>query len=389
MSEITKIFKFEDGPLVRVVVRDGEPWFVATDVCKVLEIGNPSMAVRRLDVDDLSQIEVIDSLGRHQTAHGVSESGLYGLILRSEKPGAKKFKRWVTHEVLPSIRKLSTDCLTEDREDVNNMSEITKIFKFEDGTPVRVVVRDGEPWFVAADVAEVLGYGNPRDAVAKHCKTPEILTSQNATFGVPNRGLTIIPERDVYRLIMRSKLPAAERFEEWVVGEVLPSIRKHGAYMTPQTLEDALLSPDFLIRLATELKKEQEKNALLSQENTQIREENGILGPKAEKYDSLLEADGWMSWEEVAKSLNRDFTIEGEPVGRNRLLAHLRLHGFLTKKNHPKQEYQNPKHFFLRWWDTWAGKVECGSLVSAAGRDVVIDFLSKHNVLQIRRGITQ
>lgn len=290
------------------------------------------------------------------------------------------------------------------------MSEITKVFDFEDGTPVRVVVRDGEPWFVAADVAEVLGYGNPRDAVAKHCKTPEILTSQNATFEVPNRGLTIIPERDVYRLIMRSKLPTAERFEEWVVGEVLPSIRKHGAYMTPQTLEDALLSPDFLIRIATELKKEQEKSALLAQENDQFREknaelfnsclalsadndqfrdENGILGPKAEKYDSLLEADGWMSWEEVAKSLNRDFTIEGEPVGRNRLLAHLRVHGFLTKKNHPKQEYQNPKHFFLRWWETWAGKVECGSLVSAAGRDVVIDFLSKHNVLQIRRGITQ
>ena len=281
------------------------------------------------------------------------------------------------------------------------MSDITKVFDFEDGTPVRVVVRDGEPWFVAADVCRVLGYAVPQKAMADHCKRPLVIVrseTEHATPSGPGCGrdgarpgtkLTIVPERDVYRLIMRSKLPAAERFEEWVVGEVLPSIRKHGAYMTPQTLEDALLSPDFLIRLATELKKEQEKSALLAQENDQFREENGILGPKAEKYDSLLEADGWMSWEEVAKSLNRDFTIEGEPVGRNRLLAHLRLHGFLTKKNHPKQEYQNPKHFFLRWWETWAGKVACGSLVSAAGRDVVIDFLSKHNVLQIRRGITQ
>ena len=273
------------------------------------------------------------------------------------------------------------------------MSDITKVFNFEDGSPVRVVVRNGEPWFVAADVCDVLGLGTgnlARDLDPDEQGVIELMTPGG---GQPVKVLT---EAGLYSLVLRSRKPQAKRFKRWVTHEVLPSIRKHGAYMTPQTIEDALLSPDFLIRLATELKKEQEKSALLAQENdqfreenTQIREENGILGPKAEKYDSLLESEGWMSWEEVAKSLNRDFTIEGEPVGRNRLLAHLRLHGFLTKKNHPKQEFQNPKHFFLRWWDTWAGKVESGSMVSAAGRDVVIDFLSKHNVLQIRRGITQ
>ncbi len=94
-------------------------------------------------------------------------------------------------------------------------------FSFE-GSGVRVIERDGEPWFVAKDVAALLGYAKPRNAVAEHCKGGIVL-------GLPSAGgmqaTTIIPERDVYRLIMRSKLPAAERFEEWVVGEVLPSIR--------------------------------------------------------------------------------------------------------------------------------------------------------------------
>ena len=275
------------------------------------------------------------------------------------------------------------------------MSEITKIFKFEDGPLVRVVVRDGEPWFVAKDVCAVLELGNVTEAL-RGLDEDEVNTLRIAEGTRGNPNVNGITEAGLYSLVLRSRKPEAKRFKRWITHEVLPSIRKYGAYMTPQTLAEALRNPDAVSTILRALEEEQTKNALLSQENDQfreenalIRDENGILGPKAEKYDSLLESEGWMSWEEVAKSLNRDFTIEGEPVGRNRLLAHLRLHGFLTKKNHPKQEYQNPKHFFLRWWDTWAGKVECGSMVSAAGRDVVIDFLSKHNVLQIRRGITQ
>lgn len=96
---------------------------------------------------------------------------------------------------------------------------------------MRVVKIDGEPWFVAKDVAELLGYSNPLDAIAKHCKSVSkdgfaIRDSIGRMQKTP-----IIPERDVYRLVMRSKLPAAERFEEWVVGTVLPAIRKDGAYV--------------------------------------------------------------------------------------------------------------------------------------------------------------
>lgn len=107
-----------------------------------------------------------------------------------------------------------------------------------DGADVRVVDVNGEPWFVASDVARVLGYENISRDIQRHCKAVrKISASDTATETVLSssghggaRSLLIIPERDVYRLIMRSKLPAAEKFEEWVVGEVLPSIRKTGSY---------------------------------------------------------------------------------------------------------------------------------------------------------------
>lgn len=112
------------------------------------------------------------------------------------------------------------------------MSEIQP-FEF-DGRPVRVFDRDGIPWFVGKDVADVLGYADPNDALQKHCKSLKKFNSGELTelglVNPPPSGLLMIQESDLYRLIMRSKLPAAERFESWVVGEVLPAIRKHGRF---------------------------------------------------------------------------------------------------------------------------------------------------------------
>ncbi len=104
MTDVTP-FQFEDHD-VRVVVLDGEPWFVARDVCAALGLTNPADAVNALDKDDLGSTEVVDSLGRRNpNARIINEPGLYSLILRSRKPEAKAFKRWITHEVLPQIRK--------------------------------------------------------------------------------------------------------------------------------------------------------------------------------------------------------------------------------------------------------------------------------------------
>lgn len=103
MSAELTIFEFKGNP-VRVVELNTEPWWIAVDVCNALELKNCSKSVEQLDADDLTTTEVIDALGRSQTANIVSESGLYSLIFSSKKPAARVFKRWVTHEVLPQIR---------------------------------------------------------------------------------------------------------------------------------------------------------------------------------------------------------------------------------------------------------------------------------------------
>lgn len=103
MNEI-KVFNYESAA-IRTVSIAGEPWWVAKDICDAIGLTNPTEAVKSVDADDLSRAEVIDTMGRKQSANIVNESGLYTLILRSEKPEAKAFKKWITSEVLPSIRK--------------------------------------------------------------------------------------------------------------------------------------------------------------------------------------------------------------------------------------------------------------------------------------------
>lgn len=124
------------------------------------------------------------------------------------------------------------------------------------GADIRVIDIDGDPWFVAKDVAQVLGYATPQKAVRDHCKASTTVPKRNGGY------LTIIPERDVYRLIMRSKLPAAEAFEDWVVGTVLPAIRKDGGYVrgeekveTEEDLEALALRTMEMLRKKLEEKK--------------------------------------------------------------------------------------------------------------------------------------
>jgi anti-repressor protein len=126
---------------------------------------------------------------------------------------------------------------------------------------VRTVLKDGEVWFVAKDVAEILGYKNTNDTIIRHCKKKQTIGKREGLQ------IVIIPESDVYRLVIKSQLPSAEKFESWVMEEVLPSVRKHGAYMTPETIEKAILNPEFIIKLATELKEERSKRIEAEQTN--------------------------------------------------------------------------------------------------------------------------
>jgi anti-repressor protein len=115
-----QVFNNEDFGEIRALTIDSEPWFVAKDVCDALGLSNVTMALGRLDDDEFSSTEVTDTTGRKQQTKIVTEAGLYNLIMASKKPEARAFKRWVTHDVLPSIRKHGMYATTQTVEDMLN-----------------------------------------------------------------------------------------------------------------------------------------------------------------------------------------------------------------------------------------------------------------------------
>mgnify|MGYP003571300813 CR=1 FL=1 len=197
------------------------------------------------------------------------------------------------------------------------MNEV-KTFENEDFGQIRTVTIDGEPWLVGKDVATALGYSNSRDAFAKHVDAEDKQVAKCDTVRGKQK-LTIINESGLYSLILSSKLPSAKKFKRWVTSEVLPSIRKHGAYMNDETLEKAITSPDFLIRLAMELKAAKEQTQSLQ---TEIRIKDQLIGelkPKADYTDTILNNESVVSVTQIAK----DYGYSGQAF--NQLLHNLKV----------------------------------------------------------------
>lgn len=207
------------------------------------------------------------------------------------------------------------------------MSENLNIWEYEQHE-IRTIEKDGEPWFVGKDVADILGYQNGSRDINRHVDDEDKMTERIVLSG-QNREMIFINESGLYSLILSSKLPTAKKFKRWVTNEVLPSIRKHGAYMNEQTLEQALTSPDFLIRLAQQLKAEKEKNAALE---SKIAED----APKVEFANAVAESSSLIDIGTLAK-LARDENI---PIGRNRLFDWLRQHKYIMDKEHKYEPYQ-------------------------------------------------
>lgn len=207
------------------------------------------------------------------------------------------------------------------------MNENLNIWEYEQHE-IRTIEKDGEPWFVAKDVTNVLGYVNASKAISDHVDAEDKLNNESL-LSLGQRGGWIVNESGLYSLILSSKLPTAKKFKRWVTSEVLPSIRKHGAYMNRQTLEQALTSPDFLIRLAQQLKAEKEKNTALE---SKIAED----APKVEFANAVAESSSLIDIGTLAK-LARDENI---PIGRNRLFDWLRQHKYIMDKEHKYEPYQ-------------------------------------------------
>lgn len=179
------------------------------------------------------------------------------------------------------------------------MNEL-QIFNYN-GNEVRTIQKDGEPWWVLKDVCNVLDLSDT-NKTAERLDVDELTRIKFVTGG-QNREMLCINESGLYNVILRSDKPEAKPFRKWVTSEVLPSIRKHGAYMTPETLEQAILNPDMMIKLCTALKDEQDKNKALQAVNSSLTVDNQIMKPKADYFDELVDRNLLTNFRETAKQL--------------------------------------------------------------------------------------
>lgn len=197
------------------------------------------------------------------------------------------------------------------------MSEI-QIFNHPSFGVIRAVSIDGEPWFVGKDVADRLGYAEPRSAVSKKVDECDRGVAEMETPS-GKQNMTVINESGLYSLILSSKLPNAKEFKRWVTSEVLPSIRKHGAYLTDQKAYDITHNPNGLADLLLQAGEQLKQKDIIIQE----MKPDAILGRAITTADtSILIGD-------LAKIISQN----GVPMGQKRLFEWMRNNGYLIKRN--------------------------------------------------------
>lgn len=261
------------------------------------------------------------------------------------------------------------------------MNEL-QIFENEKFGKVRTLSIESKPYFVGKDVATILGYSNPNEALQDHVDEEDKLNSKTLSsfiLDLGQRGGWLINESGLYSLILSSKLPNAKKFKRWVTDEVLPSIHKHGAYMTPQTLEQAFLNPDALMKIAITLKEEQEKRKVLELENAQQKQIIAEYTPKASYYDLVLQTKDALPISQIAKDYGKS------AKWMNKLLYNLGVQyqqgniwllyqkyaeqGFTNSKTHTYQDENGGQHSKLHTY--WTQK----------GRLFIYDLLKQHGYL--------
>lgn len=183
------------------------------------------------------------------------------------------------------------------------MNEI-KIFENSDFGQVRTLEHNNEIYFVASDICKCLDIKNTTQAVQRLDEDEKSMFNIGLSGGETN----LVNEYGLYNLILVSRKKEAKAFKRWITHEVIPSIRKHGAYMTDEVLKEALTSPDFIIRLATELKEEKEKRMALEIDNNIKTQQIGELKPKADYVDKILKSKSLMNVSQIAKDYGMSAT---------------------------------------------------------------------------------
>lgn len=257
------------------------------------------------------------------------------------------------------------------------MNEL-KIFNSPEFGQVRTVMIGGEPWFVGKDVAIALGYGNPRQGIASHVDA-EDKGVQKLDTPSGEQEMTIINESGLYSLVMGSKLPTAKQFKHWITGEVIPSIRKYGAYLTPEKVEEVLLNPDTLIKLATELKAEREARKNAELEAASAKQVIGELKPKADYTDRILSSKGTVPTTAIAKDYGMSAKALNQKLHELRVIYRMGSQWLLYAKYQAKG-YTHSKTFDFKHSD---GRPDCKMQTewTQKGRLFLYQLLKKHGVL--------
>lgn len=249
------------------------------------------------------------------------------------------------------------------------MNEL-KVFNHSEFGTLRGVEIDGESWLVGKDVAERLGYSNPQKAIRDHVDDED--RTVNESFTVNGTMVVLINESGLYSLVLGSKLPNAKKFKRWVTSEVLPAIRKHGGYLTAEKVEEALLNPDVLIRLATELKDEREARRALE---SKVEED----APKVLFAQAVEQAENSILVGDLAKLIKQN----GTDIGQKRLFERLRAEGYLGTRgdnyNMPTQRAMEMQLFHIseRTINNPDGSVRLTRTVKVTGKGQVY-FINRY-----------
>lgn len=214
MTGQVEVFNFsqEKAP-IRVQLINSEPWFVAKDVCEVLGIANHKDAASRLDEDERRGVGITDPIGRPQTVTAVSESGLYSLVFQSRKAEAKKFRKWVTSEVLPSIRKKGYYGIYKPKTDFIDARDIPYETRMFNNSPVRCVTIDNETWYSMNDLHAAMGSRTKSTQAAKKLNAKQTLAKKILLFGANNPGWFVMTRGAMLLLSASRKMNNVKQME--------------------------------------------------------------------------------------------------------------------------------------------------------------------------------
>lgn len=272
------------------------------------------------------------------------------------------------------------------------MSNSIKLFNSSEFGEMRTYCdpNTGDVWFNLNDICNALDIKNPSDA--KTTLTSKGITTLNVreldntlatTEGIPrgNPNMTFIDEGNLYQVIFQSRKPNAAKFREWVCYEVLPSIRKHGAYMTAETIEEVLKNPDLIIGMATELKTEQEARK-------KLQAEAKVNEPKVKFANALMSSESSILISQLASIL----TQNGHKIGQNRLFEWLRKNGYLHEntesRNLPKQKWIEKGYFEIKtsvYFDNKAMALKTKSTpkITMKGVEHILNIFDNETVSQV------